>query len=238
MKIFVVGGGSGFGCTLVRAALAAGHQVAYSTSSATDAFDGQTDLAVTGCDLTQSGQVDVLSDAIRGFAPDRLVLCMIKTHYRPMAEQTATSIDEEVTFNVAVPITLANAYAACRPDGSMTFMLSHICFLYNPGFALYKAGKDALDSFAKSLQFEYPRLKVLCVYPGAMRTGFVTNTGYAGAKVFPAAEPALWAARVLSRDSGVMMAVRDIPFLIMTRLLPFRLQKILFQIIFGLLRRK
>lgn len=236
MKIFIVGGGSGLGHAIVAASLAAGHQVGYATSAATDRWAGQAVLAVTDCDLSRPGDAATLIRNIETFAPDRLILCAVKTRYQSIGSQSAADIAAEVQFNIATMVAIAAAYARCRPDGAMTFVLSHICFLYNPGFALYKTGKDALDSFAKAIQFDYPRLKVLRVYPGAMKTGFVAHAGYDGASVFPAADPALWARRIINRQSGVLMDAKDLPFLFLTRLLPFGVQKFFFLILFDCLR--
>lgn len=237
MKIFVVGGGSGLGRALVEAALATGYQVGYSTSAPEDPFAGRASLVVTGCDLSSMSNGATLIEKITGFAPDRLVLCAIKTRYKRMDKQSAEDIVAEVQFNIAHQIALANAYAKVCPTGSVTFILSHICFLYNPGFALYKTGKEALDSFARAMQFDYPALKVLRVYPGAMRTGFVAHTQYSGASVFPAIDPALWANRILARQSGVLMDAKDWPFLLFTRFLPFTVQKFFFQTLFRFLQR-
>ena len=229
MKIFVVGGGSGLGSEIVKAAQQAGHVVCYSTSAAHEAKN-----VIAGCDLRDAGQVERLIGEITTFAPDRLILCPIQTQFKALGSFTSADIAADVAFNISTIIAIAAAYAKSMPAGSVTFLLSHICFLYNPGFTLYKVGKDAIDSFAKAIQFEYPQLRVLRVYPGAMRTNFAASTQYAGLSIFPSKDPALWAARILEKDQGCLIGPVDFLFMILSRAMPFAPQKWFFATLFKL----
>ena len=234
MKLFVVGGGSGLGLELVKVGLRQGYEVGYSTSSVQDIFPGEKGilLRVLGSDFLSMQKHGELSEKIVSFAPDRLIICPVRTKYHRLENTSRAEIFEDISFNVSSVIALAAAYAKARPTGELTFLLSHICFLYNPGFTLYKVGKDAIDSFSKALQFEYPRLNILRVYPGAMKTNFIANTNYTGLALFSPKDPAVWAARILGKNHGYLMGPIDFLFLLTTRFLPFGIQKRLFLLLF------
>lgn len=72
---------------------------------------------------------------------------------------------------------------------NIKLILSHINFMFNSNFEIYRAQKIFQKTLMDNLQIQNKDLKVDYFYPGAMDTNFVKNNSYSGLSIFKKQNP-------------------------------------------------
>ncbi len=122
--------------------------------------------------------------------------------------ETAASIREQVAVNIAAPVAFTHAFFGHveRAKGVIAFVSSVVEALPCAEFATYAATKAALTGFARSVAIENEDrdVSIVCVHPGATRTGMHKKAGvpegtYRTDKFWAAASVAARIRRVIAR---------------------------------------
>ena len=126
---------------------------------------------------------------------DRLVLNAGTACFGPAAAEAPLATRRVLDVNVAAPVALAHALAprVLTAQGIVAMVGSVVSAVACPDYATYAASKAALDGFARSLRVEWRgRARVICIHPGAVRTGIHEKAGVPKERVdwttFPSAE--------------------------------------------------
>ena len=82
-----------------------------------------------------------------------------------------------------------------------------------------------MEAFLMGLEIEFPEAKITRVYPGAIDTEFAKNCGYTGLAVFKKNNAHKLASYIVNSESPTLIYKRDLIFKILDRLVPFSLQK-------------
>ena len=83
---------------------------------------------------------------------------------------------------------------------TINIILSHICFMHNYGFSIYRSHKLFQKNLLQSIQIECPKIKVNYIYPGAIKTNFVKNNKYSGKSIFKPKDPKIIAKLIIKKN--------------------------------------
>ena len=114
-------------------------------------------------------------------------------------------------------------------------VLSHICFMHNYGFSIYRSHKLFQKNLLQSIQIEFPKTKINYIYPGAIKTNFVKNNSYSGKSIFQPKDPKI-IAKLIVRKKKRFYSIIDYIFYLLEKFLPEKtfisLNKILLKFIY------
>lgn len=92
-------------------------------------------------------------------------------------------VNQFINFNFNNYLLILKSLINLNSQFHFKMILSHINFMFNSGFAIYKSQKIFQKEILDNLKIENPKLKVSYYYPGAMNTNFAKNVGYNGIKI-------------------------------------------------------
>ena len=161
-------------------------------------------------DVTERAQVERLRDeAVRAFGGvDVWVNNAGRGITRPVSALGDDDIDAMVRDNLKSALygmQVALGHFAARGEGAIvnvSSMLARVALA--PFRSAYSASKAALNSLTESLRAElaarHPRIRVVCVMPGVVATGFGANALHGGpdSRALPGAQPVDEVARVIA----------------------------------------
>lgn len=126
---------------------------------------------------------------------DRLIHNAGTASFGTPGQEDADTIRRLLDVNLGAPIALTHALAprVFAAHGTLALIGSVVAAMACPDYATYGATKAALDGFARSLRVEWRgRARVICVHPGATRTGIHQKAGIKKERIdwtkFPSAE--------------------------------------------------
>ncbi len=232
----VTGASEGIGAELARVFAARGHDLALVARRA-DRLETLADEIVArgaerrplvvGLDLSETGAIDALAQALdeAGARAEILVnnagfglLGRVET--LDPAEQLAM-VDLNVRALTALTLRFLPAIVATQ--GAILNVASIAAFMPGPNFAVYYATKAYVLSFSEALTEELrpSGVKVSCLCPGPVETGFQARSGFALEGKMAAARLALVSAAEVARQGydGLMAGRRVVVPGLMNRLI-------------------
>ena len=211
----ITGASDGIGAELARVFAEKGHELAL-VARRRDRLDALADeIAATGAarplvidlDLGRAEAVDQLQEALNdaGLTPQYLVNnagfgLMGSMSALDAAEQLAC-IDLNVRALTALTLRFLPPITAAR--GGVLNVASVASFMPGPGFGVYYATKAYVRSFSEALREEVRAsgVKVSCLCPGPVATGFQTRAGFDFSGAMAAMRPALVSAQDVARQA-------------------------------------
>ena len=137
-------------------------------------------------------------------------------------------LDTFVNFNILNFMKVMKILIKKNNQIKINIILSHICFMYNYGFSIYKAQKLFQKNILQSIKIENPNIKINYIYPGAMKTNFVKNNKYKGKSIFKQKNPK-FVARKIIKNKKKFYSKFDILLYLIEKLLPEKLHNFLFR---------
>tara|TARA_X000001036_G_scaffold431603_1_gene466171 strand:+ start:423 stop:1148 length:726 start_codon:yes stop_codon:yes gene_type:complete len=221
-NIVVFGGGSGLGKSIVETELSLGNSVLAFTSK--NRFSDNANLSYVKINF-HNLDIKLVAKATYKLNIEKFYFCSVSTNFEKFANIKPNKIETEVSFNISNILILIQFILKAHSETKLIYILSHICFIYSPGFSLYRMNKKAIEDLILSLELEYPNFKVTRVYPGAMNTNFVKNTNYSGISIFRRKDPGWWANKIVNSNKKVIITKTDNIIKIFDYALPFFVKK-------------
>jgi short-subunit dehydrogenase len=222
----VTGASEGIGAELARIFAAKGHELALVARRGERLEALADDIAGNGAarplpielDLTRDGAADALSQRLAeaGVAPQFLVNnagfgLMGRAIELDAAEQLAIV---DLNMRALTALTLRFLPSIVAAKGGVLNVASVAAYMPGPGFAVYYASKAYVRSFSEALSQELKPsgVKVSCLCPGPVRTGFQARAGMSYEGLMAAMKPAMLPAEEVARQGyeGLMAGRRVI----------------------------
>jgi len=217
----VTGASEGIGAELARVFAAKGHEVVLAARRRDKLEALARDIIAAGAahkpivvelDLTEEGAVDRLEQALAaaGVTPEILVNnagfgLMGRVADLDAAEQLAL-VDLNIRALTALTLRFLAPIIASR--GAILNVASIAAFMPGPGLAIYYASKAYVRSFSEALgqELKSSGVKVSCLCPGPVATGFQARAGIDFSGAMAAMKPALLPADEVARQgyAGLM----------------------------------
>ena len=174
--------------------------------SAEIAASGARKPLVVALDLCDSGAADALEQALRdaGLTVEILVnnagFGLIGPAMRLDAAEQLAMVDLNVRALTELTLRFQRDIAAAR--GAVLNVASIAAFMPGPNFAVYYATKAYVRSFSEALAQEMAPLdvKVSCLCPGPVETGFQARAGFGFTGAMSSMKPALVPASEVARQ--------------------------------------
>ncbi|MFO1126250.1 MAG: SDR family oxidoreductase [Methylocystis sp.] len=222
----VTGASDGIGAELARIFAARGHELALVARRGERLEALADDIAARGAarplpvelDLTAEGATDRLAVRLAeaGLAPQYLVNnagfgLMGRALDLDAAEQLAIV---DLNMRALTALTLRFLPSIVATKGGVLNVASVAAFMPGPGFAVYYATKAYVRSFSEALSQELKPsgVKVSCLCPGPVETGFQARAGMSYEGLMTAMKPAMLPAAEVARQGydGLMAGRRVI----------------------------
>jgi uncharacterized protein len=210
----VTGASEGIGAELARVFAAKGHEVVLvarrrdrlEALSAEIAASGARQPLVVALDLCDAGAAAALEQALReaGLAVEILVnnagFGLIGPSIGLGAAEQLAMVDLNVRALTELTLRFQRDIAAAR--GAVLNVASIAAFMPGPNFAVYYATKAYVRSFSEALAQEMAPLgvKVSCLCPGPVETGFQARAGFGFTGAMSSMKPALVPASEVARQ--------------------------------------
>ena len=118
-------------------------------------------------DLSDSSFVKKICDWILQNHPILLINCAGLCI--PQTFETIDNPSKYIDAHISSLVELTSAFIKARnQQGGIVFFSSQVALFTSPFATLYAATKSFIAQFADSLSAEYPKLDILCVFPGAV----------------------------------------------------------------------
>ncbi len=220
----VTGASEGIGAELARIFAREGHEVAIVARRGDRLGALADEIAATGkrrptvieLDLTADGAVETLAARLTeaGLAPQYLVNnagfgLIGRAADLDQAEQLAMI---DLNIRALTALTLRFLPSVTETKGGVLNVASIASFMPGPGFAVYYATKAFVRSFSEAIAYELKPagVKVSCLCPGPVVTGFQERSGMSFEGLMGAMKPALVPAEEVARQGydGLMAGRR------------------------------
>jgi hypothetical protein len=220
----VTGASEGIGAELARVFAARGHEVVLvarrgdrlETLSAEIAASGAAKPLVVALDLCAAGAADALEQALReaGLTVEILVnnagFGLIGPAIELDRAEQLAMVDLNVRALTELTLRFQKDIVAAR--GAILNVASIAAFMPGPNFAIYYATKAYVRSFSEALAQEMAPLgvKVSCLCPGPVETGFQARAGFGFDGAMSSMKPAVVSAAEVARQGyeGLMAGRR------------------------------
>ncbi|TLG72202.1 SDR family oxidoreductase [Methylocystis sp. B8] len=222
----ITGASEGIGAELAHIFAAKGHELALVARRGERLEALADEIAAAGAarplpielDLTEHGAADALSERLgeAGVAPQFLVNnagfgLMGRAIELDAAEQLAIV---DLNMRALTALTLRFLPSIVAAKGGVLNVASVSAYMPGPGFAVYYASKAYVLSLSEALSQELkPQgVKVACLCPGPVQTGFQARAGFDFSGVMGAMKPAMLPAAEVARQGyeGLMAGKRVI----------------------------
>lgn len=220
----VTGASEGIGAELARVFAQKGHEVAL-VARRRDRLEALADeIAAKGprrptvieLDLLADGAVDTLAEKLAeaGIAPQYVVNNAGFGLIGPVAELDQAEQLAMIDLNIRAltALTLRFLPSVTATKGGVLNVASIASFMPGPGFAVYYATKAFVRSFSEAIAYELKPagVKVSCLCPGPVITGFQARSGMSFEGLMGAMKPALVPADEVARQGydGLMAGRR------------------------------
>ncbi|HEX6536848.1 MAG TPA: SDR family oxidoreductase [Gemmatimonadaceae bacterium] len=173
--VVVVGGSSGIGLGVARAALASGASVTIAARSperlarARRALDGGDRVRAVAADIGREQEVIALLEEADTL--DHLVVTAVDAAYHPVERLELEHVRRVIDSKLVGPLLLAkHARARIRPGGSITLTSGIAAYRPSAGGAVVAAVNGALGALGRALAIELGPIRVNVVSPGWVDT--------------------------------------------------------------------
>jgi NAD(P)-dependent dehydrogenase (short-subunit alcohol dehydrogenase family) len=188
-RVLVTGGGKGVGAAIVRALVAAGHDVDFTYRSSAEAATALADelmgahpgrkVAIHPVDLADKGAVDAFCEAIEGESFFGFIHNAGQSYdaLAAMMQQDKAEAAMQVNFWSMTRIAKALMRGMIRARAGRIVAIGSVAALQgNPGNAAYAASKGALISYCRTLAIETGKrgVTVNIIAPGFIDTDMMT----------------------------------------------------------------
>lgn len=225
--VAVIGGGSGLGRYIVIEELNKNNNVLVFTSKIQDEIF---DKNVSYCEMDfLKFNIKLVDKHLKKNEISKIYFCSVIASYKDFKDLKRTDIESQIRFNVTNVLLFIHLLINKYHKVKLVYILSHVCFIFSPGFALYRMNKKAIEDILFSLEIENPRFTVSKVYPGAMDTNFVRNTNYKGFSIFKRRDPNWWAKKIVNSQKNTVVSKVDYLIQILDYIVPFRLKKLIYR---------
>ncbi len=222
----ITGASEGIGAELARIFAARGHELALVARRGARLNALADDIAAKGgprplpieLDLASAGAADALSERLTeaGLAPNFLVnnagFGLMGRAIELDASEQLAMVDLNMRALTALTLRFLPSIVAAK--GGVLNVASVAAFMPGPGFAVYYASKAYVRSFSEALSQELKPagVKVACLCPGPVETGFQARAGFDFSGVMGAMKPAMLPAAEVARQGyeGLMAGKRVI----------------------------
>jgi short-subunit dehydrogenase len=220
----ITGASEGIGAELARVFAEKGHEVAL-VARRRDRLEALADeIAAKGARRPTVVELDLLADGATQTLADKLAEAGLATQYLvnnagfgligPIAEldqaEQLAMIDLNVRALTALTLRFLPSLTATK--GGVLNVASIASFMPGPGFAVYYATKAYVRSFSEAISYELAPagVKVSCLCPGPVITGFQARSGMSFEGMMGAMKPALVPADEVARQGydGLMAGKR------------------------------
>ena len=225
-NVAVIGGGSGLGQELVLEELNKSNKVTVLSSiDRNEIYHGK-----ASCFVMDLNNLDVnkLDEILKSQKISKIYFCSVIASHKNFKNFTYNEIINQVNFNVTSVVIILNLLVKKYSKIKLVFILSHVCFIFSPGFALYRMYKKAIEDLLLSIEIENPQYLVTRVYPGAIDTNFTKNTNYSGVSIFKKKSPKWWARKIVNSKSNEIISIIDRIIQFIDYLIPFSIKKWLY----------
>lgn len=172
-RMLIIGGSSGIGLGVARAALAAGAAVTIvgrtrdKLAAARAELDGKPDTV-----QADAGDVAAVQGLVRELGElDHLVTTAAELAFAPFAKLGPEQVERGLRSKIWAPFFAAQAAAErMRRGGSITFFSGAAAYRPGPGTVLVATVNAALEGLAKALAVELAPIRVNVVSPGVVDT--------------------------------------------------------------------
>ncbi|WP_330082778.1 SDR family oxidoreductase [Methylocystis iwaonis] len=220
----VTGASEGIGAELARVFAAKGHEVAIVARRGDRLAALADDIAAKGhkrpivveLDLLAEGAAETLAARLgeAGLAPQYLVNNAGFGLIGPIADLDQAEQLAMIDLNIRAltALTLRFLPSLTQTKGGVMNVASVASFMPGPGFAVYYATKAFVRSFSEAISYELKPagVKVSCLCPGPVLTGFQARAGMSYDGLMSAMKPALVPAEEVARQGyeGLMAGRR------------------------------
>jgi len=167
-NILVVGGSSGIGFGVARAALDAGATVTIASRSE-DRLQRAAKSLGCGYAVLDTGDTDALETFFGDTAFDHIFCSAAKTSVAPVRELPLEDAYANFQSKFWGAYRLARA-ANIRDGGSLTLISGYLSVRPKPGAAIQSAINAGLEGLARGLALELAPIRVNCISPGLIKT--------------------------------------------------------------------
>ncbi len=138
------------------------------------------------------------------------------------------NLDKYINFNILNFVKFFQVLLKKNDKVIINIILSHICFMHNYGFTIYRSHKLFQKNLLQSLKIEFPNVKINYIYPGAIKTNFSKNNKYQGKSVFKPKNPKDIANSIVKKKKSFYSNI-DYLFYILEKYLPEKIYFIIYQ---------
>ncbi len=221
--VLIFGGGSGLGKEIYNIEKSAPNIVFSSKYSANENY--------RYCDFKNFDEEKFIKE-IDKIDIKKVYFCSVMTTFKSFELYDTVDINNEINFNVIVPIKIINILLKKEIKPEIIYVLSHICFLFNPGFTLYRMCKKSMEEFLLAIEIECKDLQIKRVYPGSIDTKFCHNSNYNGKHFFIPKTVNYWAKKIVFSSNKSIISYKDLILQILDKIMPFQLKKSFYNLIF------
>lgn len=176
MSTIIIGSGSGLGLELYKQL--SKNQNVYGFSSTNNNENNFYYIDLSNLDLNQfENDLKKIGEFKEVYYLPNLAL------HKVFKNLKSDEINQFINFNITNFLLILKSLININSHFHFKIILSHINFMFNTGFAIYKSQKVFQKEILDNLKIENSDLKVSYYYPGAMNTNFAKNVGYNGIKI-------------------------------------------------------
>lgn len=221
--IAVIGGGSGLGKYIVIEELENNNKVIVFSSNIENKIKNKK-VSYFQLNLNNFDE-KLISEVFNKNNITKVYYCSVIALFQKFIDFKRKDIDKYIKFNVLNPSLFINLIINRQNTTELVFVLSHICFIFSPGFSIYRMSKIAIEDLLLSIEIENPSFPIRRVYPGAMDTNFVKNSGYKGISIFKRKDPKWWAKKIVYSKKFKIISNIDLIIQIIDNIIPFKIKK-------------
>jgi uncharacterized protein len=210
----ITGASEGIGAALARVFAEKGHEVAIVARRGERLHALADEIAAKGASRPTVVELDLLQEGAPEALAQRLAAAGLATQYLvnnagfgligPIAQLDPAEQLDMIDLNVRAltALTLRFLPAVTETRGGVMNVASVASFMPGPGFAVYYATKAFVRSFSEAIAYELKPagVKVSCLCPGPVLTGFQERSGMSFDGMMSAIKPALVSADEVARQ--------------------------------------
>lgn len=172
MSTIIIGGGSGLGAEIFKELSKINKVYCFSSKKKTYINLINLDIQKFKKSINQIKEIK-----------EAYFLCNLSKH-QAFLNISKQNLEKYVKFNFLNFSLIIQALIKKNNAIHIKLILSHINFMFNRGFSIYRSQKIFQKTLLDNLQIENKKLLVSYFYPGSMKTNFSKNNNYNGISFF------------------------------------------------------
>ncbi len=222
-NVAVIGGGSGLGREIVLEELKNKNNVTIFTSNFQNRIQNK-NISYYNADFSDFDE-QLFNKVFSKKNISKVYFCSVIAKHEKFKNCERVDIEKQIKFNITNVSLFIHFLINKSHNIKLIFILSHVCFIFSPGFAIYRMNKRAIEDLLLSIEIENPHFFVSKVYPGAMDTDFVKNTKYKGLSYFRKKSPKWWAKKIVYSKRKKIISNTDLIIQVADYIIPFFVKK-------------